>query len=67
MRKAVRAWWCGSGIRRNDPSALWALIAGQIVTTGHIPHGDSAAAPVENALPRCGIAASRHVRMLLLE
>jgi iron complex transport system ATP-binding protein len=43
--------------------ANWALTVEQIVTLGRIPHGDSATAPVENALSRCGIAALRHARI----
>jgi iron complex transport system ATP-binding protein len=41
----------------------WALTVEQIVTLGRIPHNDSAAQPVENALRRCGIAALRDARI----
>jgi iron complex transport system ATP-binding protein len=43
--------------------ATWPLTVGQIVTLGRIPHGDTAAGPVENALLRCGIEALRDARI----
>ena len=43
--------------------AAWPLTVEQIVALGRIPHRDTAAAPVENALRRCGIAALRHARV----
>jgi len=43
--------------------ATWPLTVAQIVTLGRIPHGDSAAAPIENALRRCGIEALRDARI----
>jgi iron complex transport system ATP-binding protein len=43
--------------------AFWPVTVGQIVTLGRIPHGDTAAAPIDNALVRCGIEALRHARI----
>ena len=43
--------------------ATWPLTVAQIVTLGRIPHGDTAAAPIENALRRCGIEALRDARI----
>lgn len=38
----------------------WPLTVVQIVTLGRIPHRDTAAVPIENALRRCGIEALRN-------
>jgi iron complex transport system ATP-binding protein len=43
--------------------ANWALTVEQIVTLGRIPHGDTATAPIENALVRCGIEPLRNARI----
>ena len=43
--------------------ATWALTVDQVAALGRIPHGDRAAAPVESALQRCGIAALRNARI----
>jgi iron complex transport system ATP-binding protein len=43
--------------------ASWSVTVEQIVTLGRIPHGDTAAAPIDNALLRCGIQALRHARI----
>jgi iron complex transport system ATP-binding protein len=43
--------------------ASWPLTVEQIVTLGRIPHGDAAAAPIDNALRQCGIEALRHARI----
>lgn len=43
--------------------AAWPLTVEQIVTLGRIPHADSAAAPIENALLRCGVEALRNARV----
>jgi iron complex transport system ATP-binding protein len=43
--------------------AAWPLTVAQIVTLGRIPHGDSAARPIENALRLCGIDQLRDARI----
>src|ERR1700722_9484004 len=43
--------------------ASWPLTVEQIVTLGRIPHGDAAAAPIDNALRQCGIEALRQARI----
>ena len=43
--------------------ASWPLTVEQIVTLGRIPHGDAAAAPIDNALRQCGIEALREARI----
>jgi iron complex transport system ATP-binding protein len=43
--------------------ATWPLTVAQIVTLGRIPHGDTASAPIDNALRRCGIEALRDARI----
>jgi len=43
--------------------ASWPLTVEQVVTLGRIPHGDTAAGPIDAALRRCGIEALRHARI----
>ena len=43
--------------------ATWPLTVVQIVTLGRIPHRDTAVAPIDNALRRCGIEALRDARV----
>ncbi|MSP02802.1 MAG: ABC transporter ATP-binding protein [Acetobacteraceae bacterium] len=49
-------------LAQNTPPS-WALTVGQIATLGRIPHGDRLAAPVGNALRRCGIESLRDARI----
>jgi iron complex transport system ATP-binding protein len=43
--------------------ASWPMTVEQIVTLGRIPHGDAAAAPIDNALRQCGVEALRQARI----
>ena len=43
--------------------SAWGLTARQVAALGRIPHGDSAAAPVDAALAACGIADLHDVRV----
>ena len=43
--------------------AAWPLTVEQVVTLGRIPHGDAAAAAIDNALRQCGVAALRQERI----
>ena len=49
-------------LAQNAPAA-WPLTVEQIALLGRIPHGDTARAPVERALLRCGIAGLRDSRI----
>ena len=43
--------------------SAWALTVGQVAALGRIPHGDTAQAPVDQALRRCGIEGLRNARI----